>query len=148
MKVEYFGRMSRFDECIRKKKLVREKTDEALIKKELDQADYDLERAKNSYKDADYKWSTVQAYYVIFHSARALLFSNGYREKSHRCLYYALEHLFADSLDSSSLGDFRLAMSLREDADYGYIYSESSAKESIENAESFLKTARLVLKVD
>ena len=138
--------MSRFDECVRKRKIVRERKDPALVKKELEQAAYDLGRARDSFGDGDFKWSTVQAYYVMFHAARALLFSKGYREKSHRCLYHALEHLFADSLGASFLDDFRLAMSLREDADYGYVYSESNAEESIENAESFLEKAKKILK--
>ncbi len=35
------------------------------------------------------------------------------------------------------LENFRMAMDLREDADYGYIYSEESATEVFKNARKF-----------
>lgn len=42
-----------------------------------------------------FKWATIQAYYSMFHAARALLYSAGYREKSHPALLTALNEIFA-----------------------------------------------------
>ncbi len=40
-----------------------------MVLKELEGAGRDLETARKSSKDDDYKWATVQAYYSIFHAA-------------------------------------------------------------------------------
>ncbi len=37
------------------------------ILKELEGAEYDLDKARRSLDQGDYKWSTVQAYYSMFH---------------------------------------------------------------------------------
>jgi uncharacterized protein (UPF0332 family) len=54
----------------------------------------------------------------------------GYREKSHRCLKYAIETLLVDEgqLESSVLDQFSYAMDVREGADYGCIYDAESAR--------------------
>jgi hypothetical protein len=72
-----------FDRCVKERKLVKIKEDRALINKELKGAEYDLSKAKKSLEDDDFKWATIKAYYSMFHSARALVFSKGYREKTH-----------------------------------------------------------------
>jgi len=54
-----------------------------LVPKELGQADHDLQAAKRSCGVGEHKWATIQAYYAMFHAARALLYAKGYREKSH-----------------------------------------------------------------
>ena len=57
------------------------------------------------------------------------MFGKGYREKSHRCLKYAVEALLVDQgvLDPLVLEHFSFAMDLREGADYGCIYNAESA---------------------
>ncbi len=67
----------KLNELLRERKIVRIKIDISLVDKELKEAVYDIERAKNSLKLKDFKWSIVQAYYSMFHAARALLFSKG-----------------------------------------------------------------------
>ena len=120
-----------------------------IIIKEVDGARYDLERSKKSLNDKDYKWATIQAYYCMFHLARALLFSRGYREKSHRALLIALNELFVKKgqLDNESYDNLKVAMDLREDADYGMTFSEASANDVTMRAEKFLKTVERILQV-
>lgn len=76
------------------------------------------------------KWAIIQGYYAQFHALRALVFSGGYREKSHSCLRYAVEALYVDEglLLASVLEDFNFAMRMREGADYGCVYSEADAR--------------------
>ncbi len=75
----------------------------------------------------------------MFHCARALIFHKNYREKSHRCLLAALQELFVDrgEMPVQHLDSLREAMDLREDADYGFIYSADSARNVINNAQDF-----------
>ncbi len=113
-----------FEKCLKKKSIVKQPYTEALIDDELEAARRDLKRAKRTYdeflEDLDYKWATIQAYYSMFHAARALLFKKGYREKSHYCLKVTLQALFADEgiMDQRLVDDFDTAMLLRETADY------------------------------
>ena len=69
-------------------------------------------------------------------------------ERSHRALADALEELYVKKniLELDILRTFRDCMDLREEADYGHIYSEESAKEVVENARTFLNRVREILK--
>jgi uncharacterized protein (UPF0332 family) len=121
-----------------------------MINKELRSAKYDLARAKNSLQDDDAKWATIQGYYTMFHCARALIFHQDYGEKSHRCLLAALQELFVDrrEMPVQYLENLREAMDLREDADYGFIYSKESANSIIHDAQDFYNFTKRYLKSD
>jgi uncharacterized protein (UPF0332 family) len=83
-----------FKNCIDKKRLYRSYNAKGLVKKELRSATDDLEDARLSHSKKRYKWATIQAYYTMFHAARALLYSRGYRERSHYCVAVGIENLF------------------------------------------------------
>ena len=85
-----------FRQCLENKKIVSFARGKKLVKKELSVARSDLSDAKAGYENGRYKWSTIQGYYAMFHAARALIYSRGYREKSHYCLAVALRALFVD----------------------------------------------------
>ncbi len=124
----------RFERCMQEGKLAKERLQPDLVKKELKIAESDLKSAKNSAAEKDFKWATVQAYYSMFHTAKALVLSKGYREKSHYCLSIALKALFIDSgaMNREHFNRFRDCMRFREDADYGLVYSENSATAAIQ----------------
>ena len=79
-----------FQRCLDKRWLVRMPEAHFLVTKELTVSQGDLAEAQNSYDRKSYKWSTIQSYYAMFHAARALLYSHGFREKSHYCLSVAM----------------------------------------------------------
>jgi len=133
---------------LRERKLLRIRADRKLILKEIEGASYDLTRARRSLDDDDAKWAIVKAYYAMFHSARALLFSKGFREKSHRALLAALRELFRSSIEPALFDVFEDGMAMREEADYSMTYSEESALELMENAQRFLLEAKRVLKIE
>ncbi len=137
----------RFDRCLREGKLIKERIQTDLIKKEMDAAASDLESAEGSVADGNFKWATVQAYYSMFHTSKALVLSRGYREKSHLCLSIALKALFTDQgiMEVKHFNHFRDCMNLREDADYGLIYSDSSSKSAVVWASEFLEDAKKVI---
>lgn len=140
----------RFRKCLEKNKLVKVEVDRRRIKKEFDSAVYDLKMACDSLDRKDFKWATVKSYYAMFHLAKGLLFSKGYREKTHFCLMIALKELLVDKgeLHDKHLKNFENAMSLREAADYEAKFSEAGAIETIENAKEFLNKVKDLLKVN
>ncbi len=136
-----------FETCLEKKKIIPFSKGKSLINKELRTASEDLADGKFGLIHEKYKLSTIQGYYSMFHSARALLYSRGYREKSHHCLYVVLMALFVEEkkLEVESVEAFRNAMILREDADYRTSFSKPGAEIVIEKAEEFFKKAKEIL---
>jgi len=131
---------------LEERRLVRIKPDRRLVLKEIEGAKADLETAKKSLQDENFKWAIIQGYYSIFHAARALLYSKGFREKSHYAILVAIQELFANELETSLIQGFEDAMNLRQTADYGLTFSEKGAFNVIETAEKFLLKAKEILR--
>lgn len=140
--------MSRdFKNCLEKKSLYKSEGAKGLSKKELVSAGDDLEEAKPSLSGGRFKEATIQAYYAMFHGARALLYSRGYRERSHYCVVAGIEHFFAEEglLDMKWARAIRNAMGMREDADYASEFSKEGAETTVRSAEGFLKETKRIL---
>jgi uncharacterized protein (UPF0332 family) len=137
--------MSEFKRFIEERRLMKIRVDRKLVVKEIEGAVSDLEEAKDSLSRKKFKWATIQGYYSMFHAARALVYSRGYREKSHYALVIALRELFKSQIESELIQDFEEAMSLREEADYGLIFSEEGATGIVNNAEKFLGRVKEIL---
>jgi uncharacterized protein (UPF0332 family) len=136
-----------FKQCIENKKITPFAAGKKLVNKEISVAQSDLSDAKAGYESRRYKWSTIQAYYAMFHASRALIYSVGYREKSHYCLAVALKALFVaeGKMEAQSARDFLNAMNLREAADYNAEFSQSGAKAVIASADKFIQKAMEIL---
>lgn len=141
-------RMSfKFKQLLGERRLTKIKSDRKLVLKEMKGAESDLQTARKSLQNVNFKWATIQGYYSIFHAARALLYSKGFREKSHYALLVAIRELFRDELDLPLIQGFEDAMNLRQTADYGLTFSEEGAIDVIKTAEKFLLKTREMLKI-
>ena len=136
-----------FEDCLSKNKIVKFSSAKKLVRRELTAAEDDLKTASVSLKNQAVKWATIQAYYSMFHTARALLYAKGYREKSHYCLIVAMKVLFVSErlLDIQLVEAFGLAKVLRENADYDNEYSLESAKSITGKAQEFIETSKRIL---
>ena len=122
-------KMNEFERCIKERRIIKIKPSNEMIQKELDSAEYDLERARNSLEEEDFKWAVIQSYYSMFHAAKALVLKKGHHEKSHFCLVIALKELYVneDTLNAEMVENLELCMHLRHEADYGLTYHQESA---------------------
>ncbi len=136
-----------FKKGCEKERLVKFSKGAELAQKELSEATGDLQEAKDRLSNQRYKYATITAYYSMFHSARAMIYSKGYREKSHHYLFVALEYLFvANGQITEALAKLFLdAMVLREEADYHGDFSDNGARLVINGAEEMLKVARKIV---
>ena len=57
-----------------------------------------IEEAGENLEDGRYNSATVVAYLALFNSARALLFKDGYRERSHICIARYLEKKYKSKI--------------------------------------------------
>ena len=137
-----------FQDCIQKGKIREFSRGRDLLGKELKIAQEDFEVAKKSFKDENFRWSVVQSYYSMFHTARALLYAKNYREKSHYCLIGAVKVLYAkdDLLPMKYIEILVKAKNLREAADYYGDFSPDNAKDILDHAKNFIEIAKKILK--
>ncbi|MDI6724979.1 MAG: HEPN domain-containing protein [Methanobacterium sp.] len=121
--------------------------DSELIEKEIREARYDLNSAKNSISNGNYKWAIVQSYYSMFHAFRGLLFSRGYKEKSHSGLKFAIKSIFVNYgiISDDVFASFDSAMKAREMADYSYIYDEKIALNMLESTKKLIEEVEALL---
>jgi uncharacterized protein (UPF0332 family) len=137
-----------FQDCLDKKKIRKFPQAKSLVSKELEQAESDYSFAKDSFERGYYKWSTISAYYSMFHSARALLYQRGYRERSHYCLIIAIRALYVEKglLSFRLVEAMQLAKTLRENADYYGDFSKESSTQILEDTGKFLEGAKKLTK--
>ncbi len=111
--------MNEFQKCLEQRRIVKIIPTKEMIDKEITNAEYDLKMADESLLKDDSKWASVQAYYSMFHSAKALVLNKGYREKSHYCLIVALRELYIKTkeLDKDIGDDLETCMDIRHEAD-------------------------------
>lgn len=140
--------MNEFEDCLKRKKIIKYPKIKARLRDEIMVAREDLKDAEDLFKRKRFKYATIAGYYSLFHSARALIFSRGYRERSHYCLKVAIRELFVKEgiLELKFLEYLDEAMGLREIADYQSHYSREGAERTILGAREFLKETRKVLK--
>ena len=136
-----------FEDCLAKKKIFRFEQAKRLVGIELEDAATDIDSAEKDFSASNFKWATIKGYYSMFHSARALLYSLGYRERGHYCLYLALKKFFAEEgkIEPRLIEDFYNSMVVREDADYHRKFSQQKAKLIIASAKRFLTVAKGLL---
>ena len=138
-----------FQKCLENKKIKPFPKGKILVSKELEIAKDDWRAAKESLTKKNYKWSTIQSYYSMFHAARALLFHQGYRERSHYCLVVGIRELYVNKnlLSRSLLEALQIGKTLRENADYYAEFSQSGAKDMVDKTKEFLEETRKILSI-
>jgi uncharacterized protein (UPF0332 family) len=137
-----------YEECLERGKITKYSRGKTIAQKEFQEAKDDFKTAQESNIGGNHKWATVQAYYAMFHAARALLYHNGMREQSHHCLIIGIKEIYVKTgkLAVTDIEALQEAKSLREAADYHGKWSEESGKKMLDKAENFLKAAEILIK--
>ena len=84
-------------ECFDRGLLRKTNIEEDKVENSLKLAEHFLERAKGNLSKEYYDVAFLMVYNSMFHIARALLFSKGYKERSHYCLIAFLKEEFKDN---------------------------------------------------
>jgi len=138
-----------FQKCLENKKIKPFSKGKTLVSKELEIAREDWKTAKESLTKKNYKWSTIQSYYSMFHAARALLYNQGYRERSHYCLVLGIRELYVNKnlLSHTLVEALQLGKTLRENADYYGDFSQTGAQDMLDKAKEFLEKTKKILSI-
>lgn len=136
-----------FGKCVEERGIFRFEAAKHLASDELKDAKEDLEKAEKELTENSYKWATVKGYYAMFHAARALLYVQGYREKTHYCLAVGIKAFYVATgqMDLKLVEDLNNARRLRERANYRGNYSKEGGDLVVLKAKEFVGVAEKIL---
>lgn len=106
--------------CFETGLLKRAQTERTLVPKELHQAGFFLKEAGELLLLGKDIIAVLPLYNAFFHCARAVLFRDGIKERSHFCIarYLEEEYVKSKKLDAKFLEAFETAMNIRHEVQY------------------------------
>jgi uncharacterized protein (UPF0332 family) len=135
------------DECIKKRLLRKIEPNQNKSDSSVKTAEMKLEEAKQLFASEFFNSSVISAYTSMFHIARALLYSEGFQEKSHYAVYIYLKEMYSDKISLSLINSFFNYQSQRHAVLYELEYQ--AASKDVENlildAEEFLYKVKELL---
>ncbi|MEW6329699.1 MAG: HEPN domain-containing protein [Candidatus Micrarchaeota archaeon] len=134
-----------FEECVREGLIKKSENARDRVGQSLSLGDRFLGSAEKNFKIDEYEVCEIISYNALFHYARALLFDKGYIERSHACLFLALNHFYPKNKELFiRAGKLRIE---RHNLQYsGFAADKESARFSLEFVREFGKTAKGLLK--
>lgn len=135
------------EKCIQERGLFKFPEAKYLAHDEFEEAKKDLIDAEKRLAEGSWKWATITGYYAMFHSARALLYKLGYREKTHYCLSIGLKVFYVDEgkISLKMIENLNNARRLRERADYKGNYSKEGAELVFKSAKEFVTATEKII---
>ena len=133
----------RFKNCIEKGLLrkIPASADNAI--RSINKAEHWLREAETTLQSEAYDSSVMSSYLVMFHSARAILFFDGYREKSHACVARYLEEQYVNKKKLEKrwveLLDHHREIRHENQYDLNFFSSDEEAQKAYTSAETFLQ---------
>ena len=134
------------DDLIRRDLIRKEAPDIKKAENSLKLAEHNIEIAKKSAGAEAYESAFISAYAAMFHCARALLFRDGYKERSHYALYVYLKDKYRNKIEMKYINELNNLRTIRHKIIYGdenlniREVQESEVESAIKTAEGFLKT--------
>lgn len=135
----------KLDDCFRKGLLKR-------IPPDMENAHRSIELSASNIEDADenlrihrYRVVIVSSYTAMFHAARALLFKDGIKERSHECVPKYLKEKYKDmGMYANVLDTYRR---FRHSAIYGLdvVLDEDEARTALNSAKEFLSIVERII---
>ncbi len=101
-----------------------------------------IEDAEENLRIKRYRVVAILSYTAMFHAARAILFRDGVKERSHECIPVYLKEKYPELESLANLLDSYRRF--RHDAIYGldFAIDEEEARASLESSKEFLETIR------
>ncbi len=138
------------EDCLREGLLVEIKPDSRKAEASIKMAEHKLETAEKEFKYKIFESAIISAYASMFHSARALLFKDGYKERSHYAVWVFVNEKYSDKIEKKYLNELNSLRLQRHELMYGLEKSdeaqESETGSAIQLAQGFLKTVQRIVK--
>ena len=139
------------NDCLEKGLLKKDYPDKEKSKKSLETADNKLVLAKKLFNLDILEETFTNCYAATFHAARALLFKDGFREKSHYGLFVYIKEKYSDRLGKKLINELNSLRLERHEINYGLEnipLEKSDAEVVLKIAEEFITAVRKIIKFD
>lgn len=137
------------EQCLEQGLLVKSRPEPKKAKSSIEMARHKLDLAEAEFNHKLFESAIISAYASMFHSARALLFRDGFKERSHFALYVYASEKYSNKIERKYLSELNALRLQRHDLMYGLERNtevqESNADSTIKMAEGFLKSVQKIL---
>jgi len=139
------------EDLIKKGLLTKTPPDEKKAEKSIELAENRVEKAGEEIQAELFDDALVSAYTSMFHSSRALLFRDGYKERSHYALCEYIREKYSGKLEARFINELNILRTIRHKVIYGdedlnsKEVQEAEAKEAMKLAESYLQAVKKLL---
>ncbi|HIH32982.1 MAG: HEPN domain-containing protein [Candidatus Diapherotrites archaeon] len=137
------------EQCLEQGLLVKAKAELEKAKSSIEMARHKLELAEAEFDHGLFESAVISSYASMFHSARALLFKDGFKERSHFAVYVYVNEEYSARLERKYLNEFNSLRLQRHELMYGLERNaevqESSADTTIKMAKGFLEAVKKML---
>ncbi len=135
----------RIQHCFKRGLLKKVKPDMANAGRSLKLAESNLEDARVTLSTGRYRVVVVSSYTAMFHAARAVMFRDGIKERSHECVPVYLKAEYPDLKQLANVLDSYRRF--RHHAIYGLDFTtgKEAAGAAVRDAEEFLDKIRLLV---
>lgn len=140
--------MNQLKNCFNRKLLRRVEPSDEKSKLSIKQAEEWLVESNKNLENDAYKSAQISTYLALFHSARAILFRDGIREKSHYCIGIYLEkYIESGNLEEEYVMLFDRIRSARNTDQYSFQLAPSAeeVKSGIKSAKKFINRMNQLL---
>lgn len=131
-----------YEDCLSKGLLQRIPPSKEQGKRSLDKAQRWLDEAKAVLESKAFNSSISAAYLAMFHAARAILFVDGFREKSHACVArYLAQYVQRKKLEQEwiDLLDHHREIRHQDQYNLNFFAVEEDARKALESATKFMQ---------
>ena len=143
--------MKTFDECLRGGWLKKTHPDIQKAHKALESAEHNLKLSENAFEHGIYESAFIHAYTSMFHSARALVFRDGYVERGHFALTIFLKENYSSFIAEKYISQLDSMREMRHRVIYGdeelniKEVQETEADSAIKIAAGFLDSVKKLI---
>jgi len=141
--------LNEVESCFEKGLLKKTEKNRRIALQDVNQAEFFLNEAFDLINLNKKEMTAIALYNSVFHSARALLYLNGIKEKSHYCMQKYLEEISSEKkiLSSEELSLFDLLRGIRQEVQYNAvkIRFEEDFNELYNKSEDFLEKIKKIV---
>jgi uncharacterized protein (UPF0332 family) len=138
-----------FGDCVEQGLLRRIMPSASATESSLKASERWLEEAEKGLRGGALNSSVISSYLAMFHSSRAVLFRDGYREKSHACIARYLDEVYVKTgkLEARWVSLLDYNRELRHESQYDAIFvtSVGEAEKALVSAREFVDRFKVLL---
>lgn len=131
--------------------IVKTTPDPGKAEKSVNLAERKIEKAEEEFGAGIYDNALVSAYTAMFHSARALLFRDGFKERNHYSLYEYIREAYRGKIETKYINELNILRTIRHKVIYGdedvnaKEVQGAEARDAIDMAAAFVESVKKML---